>query len=252
MAGTYLSSMPLACLAAALLYVFPAMAQSVKANVPTLSPAGWDSAFADRSGNAPVHFTAHYLDGHGTSHRLEEWRVGNRHLRRKTDDRIDLHADAVGRTLPEQPPDYLWQILDLQKHIAHRVSTAGMLRLGMLYSYYSMAHLLTRPTGTFTVVHTSKPVPAPANAKVDPLAISQPHVPPCTWWQIDAPGQTSTRVCWIAQYGVPAETWSQAPDGWRLTFFIEALDARPIPTSTFVTDTNGFQVRSVDEMESDD
>lgn len=234
--------------AAALLFCIVVAGAQGSAVAPSVS---WDAAFPDRSGNTPLHFVAHYLDGHGASHRLEEWRVGQAHLRRKTDDRIDLHADAAARTLPGQPPDYLWQILDLQKRIAHRVSTAGMLHVGMLYSYYSMAHVLTRPAGRFTVTPAIKPLPAPAIAHVDPL-VMLPHLPPCTWWQIDAPGQPATRVCWVARYGVPSETWALAPDGWHLSFFVENLLTRPLPASTFVTDTTRFQVRSVDELESDD
>ena len=242
---------PLALLAAAtpLFSPFTLAAQTSVAEDGLAVP--WDAAFPDRSANTPLHFVARYVDGAGKAHRLEEWRVGTQHLRRRTDDRIDLHADAVGRTLPGQPTDYLWQILDLQKHIAHRVSTVGMLRLGMLYSYYSMAHLMTRPAGQFTVRRVSGPLPKLAG--VDAMAMPTPaKLPACTWWQIDAPGQPSTRACWMPAHGLPAELWSQSPGGWRRTFAVESLETHAIPPRTFATDTAGFQVRSVDELEAED
>ena len=72
------------------------------------------------------------------------------------------------------------------------------------------------------------------------------------WWQIEAPGQPATRVCWLPQYGVPAELWAQAPGGWRRTFSLTGVDTHPLPERTFLADTAGFQVRNVDELESDD
>lgn len=214
------------------------------------SLASWDAAFEDRSGNCPLHLVARYFDAQGMGHRLEEWRVGRQHLRRRTDDRIDLHADAAGSPLPGQPAEYVWQILDLQAHIANRVSTAGMLHLGMLYSYYSMAHLLTRPAGVFSVHRATNPSPSVSTtAKLEGVIHPQP---PCTWWQIEASGQLSTRVCWITAYGVPSQVWSQTPNGWQRTFLLEDAITGPIPSEVFATDLSGFQVRSADEMQADD
>lgn len=215
----------------------------------TSSMAAWDNAFQDRSGKTPIHFTAHYLDGRGQTHRLEEWRIGQTHLRRKTDDRIDLYATARGHILPGRPADYSWTIFDLQTRIAHRVTTAGMMHLGMLYSYYSMAHLLASPTGSFTVEHASDPGTRSIGLS-SVLSAVKPLT--CTWWQINAAGQPATRVCWVPRYGLPVQTWSQAPDGWHLAFQIDKLETSSISFAIFSENTAGFQVRNLDEIESED
>ncbi len=200
----------------------------------------WDSAFADRSGKTPVHFVASYVDGHGQTHRLEEWRIDVMHLRRVTDARIDLHADAVGHALSGQPRDYVWQVLDLKTKIDHRVSTQGMLRLGMLYSYYDMAHGLSRPAGEVTV-----------HAMPDRGA-SDWHGRHTAWFQIDAVGQPSLRVCWLPGAGVPLRIDRQAAIGWETTFTLQLLETRPIPAAVFAVDTAAFHVRDVDEASAED
>lgn len=218
----------------------------------------WDKAFQDISGNVPLHYTARYLDAHGQIHRLEVWRLGQLHLRRKTDDRIDLHADAVPSASKIAPAaqhlDYVWQIVDLQKRIDHRISTAGMMHLGMLYSYYSMAHVLTRPAGTFTLRRSDDPANSAKESVQSSMAIGSSNLihEPCTWWQIDAPSQAAMRVCWMGHEGIPERTYRKTSQGWQLDFQIEGLDHHPIAPSIFTVRTDGLQVRNVDEIEEED
>ena len=215
---------------------------------PQLTTAGtitgalvdWDAAFDDQSAAHPVHFVAGYLDGAGRTHRLEEWRTGLTHLRRRTDAAIDLHADAAAPPKPNQPTPYQWEILDLNKKIDHRVSTQGLLRAGMLYSYYSMAHVLTRPTGRFEV-HQVEGLP--------PVTLAGT---PCRWFEVTASGQPGSRVCWASSLGLPLRTLAETKQGWRTNFELSQIDQHPIPPSVFAVNAKGFQVRNLEELENDD
>lgn len=199
----------------------------------------WDTAFVDRSGARPVHFIAEYVDGRGATHRLEEWRTGLTHLRRKTDARIDLHADAERLPKQGQPAEYVWQILDLEKKIDHRVSTLGMMRAGMLYSYYAMAHVLNRPAGPITVR---------AVREVAPVSVSGVSG---RWFEIASSGQPTMRVCWVSELGIPLETQVEHAGQWQQTFRVKALDTH-VNDEVFRVDAHGFQVRNVDELSTED
>ena len=203
------------------------------------SAIDWDTAFADRSGNLPVHFVATYTDARG-AHRLEEWRVGRSHLRRITDARIDLHADSTGSAGAGQPMEYIWQILDLKTRIDHRITTQGMLRLGMLYSYYSMAHVLSRPAGEFTV--QSLPASQPVRWQNQRTA----------WYMIQTKGQPTVRVCWLAGVGLPLRIETLSGSSWHVTFLLQSMQAGPLSGALFTVNTDGFQVRNIDEAEAED
>lgn len=188
----------------------------------------------------PLHFVATYQDARGT-HRLEEWRVGQTHLRRRTDNHIDLHADAVTKPLAGQAADYVWQILDLDKKIDHRISSQSMLMVGMMYSYWSMAHVLTRPAGRFTVTRLA--------------ALPEAHFAgtTCKWFEIAPDAQPVQRVCWSGENAIPLETQVQQKDGsYKTNFTVETLDHRPLPQAVFAVNAQGFQVRNVDELANED
>lgn len=203
----------------------------------------WDKAFAIGPDTAPLHFVAQYEDPRG-SHRLEEWRQGSLRLRRLTDARIDLHADATSKPLPGLPSDYLWQIVEREKKILHRVSSKGMLRAGMFYSFYSMAHVLRRPAGNFELTRPQASTAKPA-----------PHVSgySCTWFQLVPADQPASRICWSAELAIPLRIDLQTKAGaWTPQFEVRTLDRKPIPPSTFQIDEKGLQVRNVDELQQED
>ena len=200
----------------------------------------WDVAFADHSANAPLHFIAQYQDARGT-HRLEEWRDGLAHLRRRTDARIDLHADATSRIIPGQAVDYLWQIVDLDKKIDNRISSKAMFQTGMLYSYWSMAHVLSRPAGRVTISQTDGPKPTFVAGEG------------CTWYKIAPDAQPATRVCWSPGLAIPLAIQGQNKDGeWATTFTVQTVDHKPFAAVIFAIDTKALQVRNLDQLIDDD
>lgn len=203
-------------------------------------PLEWDTAFADRSGEKPLHFRATYMDSAGHAHTLEEWRQGASHIRRKTDDRIDLHADVVGSARPGLPADYVWQVIDLQKHVDHRISTQGMMKAGMIYSYWSMAHVLTRPAGKFSI----SPLASRPELKVGGFS--------CRWYRIDPSDQAASQVCWATQIGVPLRIEALGADRtWKTTFSVDTVDSFLAP-KTFTVDVAGLRVIDADGMSSED
>ncbi len=200
----------------------------------------WDEAFADHSGTAPIHFVAQYQDARG-SHQLEEWRDGLAHLRRRTDNRIDLHADATAKIVTGFPADYLWQVVDLDKKIDNRISSTAMLHTGMLYSYWSMSHVLTRPPGQVTVTPTDGPAPAQASGQS------------CVWFEIAPDGRPTTRACWSSALAIPLAMQTQTRDGrWETTFTVQTIDRKPISRAVFIVDTRTLQVRNLDQLAEDD
>ena len=220
--------------------------QNATARTATAQVVDWDVAFKDESAGRPVHFAAEYRDGHGVSHRLEEWREGTAHVRRRTDDRIDLHADVIESGSHERPAkgqveEYVWQVIDLQKKIAHRMSTRGMLRAGMSYHFWSTAHVLLRPTGPVRVTRLRDG--------------TELHVGPtgCKWFRVEADGQPPSKVCWSRAIGAPLSI--DAPDSagkWTNTFEVKTIDRSAIAPSVFAVSTAGLQVRNVDELAAED
>lgn len=198
----------------------------------------WDQTFRDARPATPLHFTAAYQDSIGKLHHLEEWRLGQTHLRRRTDDRIDLHADAIQTQAKDQPIQYQWQVLDLQQKVDHRISSTGMLRLGMPYSYYSMAHVLTRPANRFEI-HA---VPG-----LKPVFWTNTSA---RWFDISIAGKPVTRVCWDATLGIPLRTLQYRDNGWTETFRLTASDTK-VSTVSLTSDTKGFQVRDIAEIDPD-
>lgn len=208
---------------------------------PETSGLDWDTVFrSTREAARPLHFVARYADAHGT-HRLEEWRQGSAHLRRLTDARIDLHADAVAVSEADQPVEYVWQIVDREKKIDHRISTQGMLRAGMIYSFYAMAHVLTRPSGRFRLER----LPGGPVLRVSGAS--------CTWYSLKPEAQPESRICWAPELGVPLQIANRSADRVGTTVFqIGSFDHKAQLNATYEVDTTGLQVRNVDQLADDD
>lgn len=200
----------------------------------------WDRAFAENSGARPVHFIADYTDARGP-HRLEEWRTGVTHLRRRTDNRIDLHADMVHPSSSSGAADYLWQIVDLDRKIDNRISSGAMMRAGMFYSFYSMAHVIARPAGRFRLTALAG----------EPTVHAAGHT--CSWFEVVPDGQTPMRICWSPELGIPLETRALGADGKiSASFHLRSVDGNPVAPSVFAVNPAGLTVHDHDRMVEDD
>ncbi len=111
----------------------------------------------------------------------------------------------------------------------------------MLYSFWSMAHVLTRPPGTFHLT-ALQDVPALHLAGVT-----------CTWYLLSPAGGAKQRICWSPALAIPLRIEGEKRDGsYSTAFLIQSLDRNPIPASTFTVNSAGFQIRNVDELAFDD
>ena len=191
------------------------------AAAPLAAPARdltFDTTFGAQGEPVSLHYQATFLAG-GAPHRLEVWRDGERRLKRRTDDAVEIYAQHA----PGDPEVQL-SVLDLRRRIHTRVDRTNLYRLGSFTDWYDLAHGLRRPAGSYRLARGAAPKGAPR-----PLAA-------CSWYALTQ-GQHTTHVCWSERDRVPMLLVRD--DGavlWQTT----ALDRRPIPPATFEIHDAGF------------
>jgi hypothetical protein len=169
-------------------------------------------------GPAALHYQASYNAG-GAPHRVEVWRDGERRVRRRTDERVEVHASREAGSA-----EFEMSILDLERRIHTTVSRSNLYRIGSFTDWFDLAHGLRHPRGAYRLVGIAAPAGAPA-----PLQ-------PCSWFELMQDGQAS-RICWSTLAQVPMLIVSG--DGnvaWR----IDALDFKPIAPGAFSMRDEGF------------
>jgi hypothetical protein len=179
----------------------------------------FDQAFSTGSGDpAALHYQASYRAA-GAPHRVEVWRDGDTRVRRRTDDRIDVHASREAGSA-----EFEMSILDLERRIHTTVSRSNLYRIGSFTDWFDLSHGLRHPRGAYRLRGIAAPVEAPA-----PLQ-------PCAWYELAQDGQAS-RICWSAHEQVPMLILSAGGDvAWRIT----ALDHQPITRETLAIRDEGF------------
>lgn len=178
----------------------------------------FEQAFDTSGGQAALHYQANYSAG-STRHRVEVWRDGDRRVRRRTDDRIEIHASREAGSA-----EFEMSILDLEKRIHTTVSRSNLYRIGNFTDWFDLAHGLRHPRGAYRLGSIAAPVGAPA-----PLQS-------CSWFELAQDGQAS-RICWSAQEQVPMLVLSANGDAvWRIT----ALDRQPITQEALAIHDDGF------------
>jgi hypothetical protein len=199
-----------ACLRLALLCAAAAMQQ---AHADELR---FDQAFST-GGASALHYQAGYHAG-GAPHRVEVWRDGDLRVRRRTDDRIEVHASREAGSA-----EFEMSILDLERRIHTTVSRSNLYRIGSFTDWLDLAHGLRHPRGAYRLRSIAAPVDAP------PLQ-------PCSWYELAQDGQAS-RICWSARDQVPMLILSAGGDvAWRIT----ALDHQPVTQETLAIRDEGF------------
>jgi hypothetical protein len=192
-----------ACLRLALLCAAAAMQQ---AHADELR---FDQAFST-GGASALHYQAGYHAG-GAPHRVEVWRDGDLRVRRRTDDRIEVHASREAGSA-----EFEMSILDLERRIHTTVSRSNLYRIGSFTDWLDLAHGLRHPRGAYRLRSIAAPVDAP------------PPLQPCSWYELAQDGQAS-RICWSARDQVPMLILSAGGDvAWRIT----ALDHQPVTQET--------------------
>lgn len=178
----------------------------------------FEQVFDGRDAPAFLHYQASYRAG-GEWHRVEAWREGDTRLRRRTDDRVEVHASREAGSA-----EFDMSVLDLERRIHTTVSRSNLYQIGSFTDWFDLAHGLRHPRGAYQLSRIAAPAGAPA-----PLQ-------PCAWFELAQQGQAS-RICWNARDQVPMLIVSS--DGhavWR----IDALDREAISAATFVIRDEGF------------
>lgn len=178
----------------------------------------FEQAFDAGGATAALHYRAHYSAGGGV-HQVEVWRDRDLRIRRRTDDRVEVHASREAGSA-----EFDMSILDLEKRIHTSVSRSNLYRIGSFTDWFDLAHGLRHPRGAYQLSRIAAPAGAPA-----PLQ-------PCAWFELAQHGQAS-RICWSARDQVPMLILSADGDVvWR----IAALDRDAIGADTFAIHDEGF------------
>jgi hypothetical protein len=146
-----------------------------------LTALSWESTFAAR---APlVHLVAHYEDSSGP-HRLELWRAADGRLRRDTDNALTLLVTHA----PSGEPRY--RVYDHDRRLAITVSRSSLHRVGLFSDLQSLAHVVNRPIGHYTIT--------------DEKRREKNRIGDCHWFALAAPPDSPPQhVCYSTRWGVP-------------------------------------------------
>ena len=178
----------------------------------------FDQAFDIHSQPKQGHFVASYV-AQGQAHRLEVWRDGDVHLKRRTDDRVEI---VVAR--PADDTEWNMTVLDLERRIRTEVARTSLIRIGHFADWFGLAHGVAHPVGAYALA----PIAAPARVPV-PVAA-------CRWYRLTQ-GERSSKICWSKAHGLAlALTDGEDRVQWQVT----SVDAKPLPADTFVIDDRGF------------
>jgi hypothetical protein len=177
----------------------------------------FEQAFYAGEDAGALHYQASYRAS-GAMHRVEVWRDGDLRVRRRTDERIEVHA-----TREAGSAEFSMSVLDLEKRIHTSVSRGNLYRIGSFTDWFDLAHGLRHPRGAYGLTSIAAPAGAPASLQ------------PCSWFELAQNGQAS-RICWSQRDRVPMLIVSGGEVVWRIT----ALDREPLGPDTFAIRDEGF------------
>jgi hypothetical protein len=181
----------------------------------------WGKVFATASAPENVYFRARYLDQTGKSHQLQVWRQGDLHLRRRTDDRLDLYVDK------NADGNYSYRLMDYTRQVVISTDRTNLFRMGIISDWFGLAHMLNLPGGNYTI--TPRQETATMQNK-------------CTWYQLEiAASKSASQICWSDHWGLPLTIQARMNDGkWTTQFTIEEIHTFHPAPGTFDVPVNSF------------
>jgi len=194
--------------------------QTPKPQAETL-PYEWGKAFATKSAPENVYFRARYLDQTGKSHQLQVWRQADLHLRRRTDDLLDLYLDK------NADGNYNYRLVDYARQVIISTDRANLLRMGIISDWFGLAHVLNFPRGNYTITPRQETATMPNK---------------CTWYQLEiTSSRSSSRICWSDQWGLPLSIQARTNDSeWTTQFTVEDIHTFQPAPGTFDVPRNSF------------
>ena len=206
----------------------PALAFAASAHAAD-KPLTWDDAFSLRDAPKGVHVKASYTDGKGRSHELEMWRDGDRRLRRRTDDKLELHAEKQGGG------EYAFRLIDLAKKRLLEVNRTNLYRIGVFADWPALAGMITKPKPA----HTLRPGARPKE---------KTPVGECRWVHLEIKGGGAQEICWSARFKLPLIIQTVAPAGTFTTVFqVKQVDVKVPGADVFKVSSAGLTVIRADE-----
>lgn len=200
---------------AALCAVLIASTVEARAAEPAIA---FDRAFSDRDEPASLHYRA-VFSARGSEHRMEVWRDGQRRIKRRTDDAVEIYAWRE----PGQA-EFSLSILDLNRRIHTRVDRGNLYRIGSFTDWFDLAHGLRHPPGDYRIAEVRAAVDAPA------------AIGACRWYALTQ-GARTDRICWSSRDRLPLLI--QAADG-QVVWKVVQVDRAPIAARTFDIHDEGF------------
>lgn len=195
-----------------------AVAYSVSAINALANELQFDQAFSSRGEPPALHYQV-TTESKGVQHRLEVWRDGDRRLKRRTDDAMEIYVVRKARD-----GEFQLSALDLKKRIHTRIDRTNLFRIGNFTDWYDLAHGLKHPTGSYQL-DRSPPVEG------RPAALER-----CSWYDLNQQGRI-THVCWSETNRIPLLILSgEGTVLWRVT----ALDRKPVPEAVFAIQDAGY------------
>lgn len=198
----------LVALCAAAAFCAPAVARDLR----------FEEAFATKGEPAAIHYQAVFVS-HDSEHRLEVWRDGDRRIKRRTDDALEVYALHKSDT-----SEFRLSVLDLKKKIHSEIDRSNLYRIGNFSDWFDLGHGLRHPAGTYRVVAANAP-----DSAVKPIA-------PCKWLVLEQNAQV-THICWSAKSRLPLLMANR--DG-RIVWRVTALDHKPVSARVFDIHDEGF------------
>jgi hypothetical protein len=205
------------------------------ATVAAAEPAeNWQTAFPrEAAARQSIYFQAHYVDASGIEHRQEVWREGARRLRRLTDGRLDLKVER------DTDGEYQYQLGDRARHIMILADRTSLYRAGIFSDWEGLAHGLSEPRGPYELA-------TPGDA------LEQSGIAPCAWTTMTmmTDSQSTSRICWSADWGLPISIQIKRGNDWVTQFAITEVRTFEPSAATFQIDGVGYV--EIDARASDD
>ena len=183
---------------------------SLPAERVTGTPLDWGKTFRFTKSLESQHFVGKWLDVKSQAHRIEVWRLGERLLRRDTDERLSIFADRTATAAPGTPM-VRYEVVDHERQLYYEVDRENLNRLGVFYEWNQLAHSISPPRGKYTL----------SKAEVEDSVIAGNS---CVWYELTQ-ASTRARLCWSAKLSLPFAEKTRMGDGaWKDDWTIQLVD----------------------------
>ena len=192
----------------------------------------WDKAFGGRATKPDLHLVARSEDG---AQVLELWREGDRRLRRRTGETLEVWSEDQG---PKGEPAYALTVVDRKERTLRRLTVEYSGKMGPAFTWWPLAHLLPLPGPRYTLERLPERGLRVGSAK-------------CDWYRFVPAGLPEERICWSREYAVALRHEQKRGEGWWTRLTVEKVEPLGDKARAFQLDDAGLRVLSQPEPEGD-